>query len=228
MAARKSGKSGDPLASPKKVEEPILPPVDVPKADQLAQKMAKTRAAQEMETNERVLEEEKQNFITRAEAAKEKKKKKGKAVEDDDVPSQKEEIKQNEEIKYAMGDQYDAERADLARVDYEYEQLLAKAKVKALKNNEMQVYDDLEQKKMNRAQLKLYIHSDKDKQKESVDLEQINKDWTGQDLQNPAYGEFWKDGEPRRKPSRGSQSVKRSRGGSRGSQAANMLTTPER
>ena len=67
------------------------------------------------------------------------------------MPSQKEEIKQNEEIKYAMGDQYDQERADLARVDYEYEQLLAKAKVKALKNNEMQVYDDLEQKKMNRA-----------------------------------------------------------------------------
>ena len=151
MAARKSGKSGDPLASPKKAEEPILPPVDVPKADQLAQKMAKTRAAQEMETNERVLEEEKQNFITRQEAAKEKKKKKGKAIEDDDVPSQKEANKQNEEIKYAMGDQYDQERADLARVDYEYEQLLAKAKVKALKNNEMQVYDDLEQKKMNRA-----------------------------------------------------------------------------
>ena len=67
------------------------------------------------------------------------------------MPSQKEANKQNEEIKYAMGDQYDQERADLARVDYEYEQLLAKAKVKALKNNEMQVYDDLEQKKMNRA-----------------------------------------------------------------------------
>ena len=81
---------------------------------------------------------------------------------------------------------------------------------------------------MNRAQLKLYIHGDKDKQKESVDLEDINKDWKGADLQNPAYGEFWKDGEPRRKASRGSQSVKRSRGGSRGSQAANMLTTPER
>ena len=121
MAARKAGKGGDPLASPKKVEEPILPPVDVPKADQLALKMAKTRAAQEMETNERVLEEEKQNFITRMEVAKEKKKKKGKTIDDDDVPSQKEENKQNEEIKYAMGDQYDQERAELARVDYEYE-----------------------------------------------------------------------------------------------------------
>lgn len=103
-----------------------------------------------------------------------------------------------------MGDQYDAERAELARVDYEYEQLLAKAKVKALKNNEMKVYDDLEQKKMNRAQLKLYLHGDKDKQKESVDLEEINKDWRGQDLQNAAYGEFWKDEAPRRKASRGS------------------------
>lgn len=134
-----------------KAEEPILPPVDVSKADQLAQKMAKTRAEQELETNERVLEEEKQNFITRMEVAKEKKKKKGKAVDDDDVPSQKEENKQNQELRYAMGDQYDAERAELARVDYEYEQLLAKAKVKALKNNEMKVYDDLEAKKMNRA-----------------------------------------------------------------------------
>ena len=87
MDARKSKKAGDPLASPKKAEEPILPPVDVPKADQLAQKMAKTRAEQEMATNERVLEEEKQNFITRMEVAKEKKKKKGKAIDDDDVPS---------------------------------------------------------------------------------------------------------------------------------------------
>ena len=95
------------MGAPKKAEEPILPPVDVPKADQLAQKMAQSRAAQEMETNERVLEEEKQNYITRMEVAKEKKKKKGKAVEDDDVPSQKEENKKAEEVKYLMGDQYD-------------------------------------------------------------------------------------------------------------------------
>ncbi len=59
-----------------------------------------------------------------------------------------------------MGDEYDAQLASLRKVDYEFEQLLAKAKVKALKNNEMQVYDDLEQKKLNRQEMKIYIFGD--------------------------------------------------------------------
>ena len=107
------------------------------------------------------------------------------------------------------------------------EQLVSKAKVKALKNNEMKVYDELEQKKMTKADMKIYLYGDRNAQKESVDLNDINKDWGGQDLKNPAYGDFWKDGEKQRSV-RGSQSVKRSRQGSRGSQGENPMATPER
>ena len=67
---------------------------------------------------------------------------------------------------------------------------------------------------MNRAQIKIYLYGDKDAQKESVDLEELNKGYKGQDLDNKAYNEFWKDIDGRQR--RGSQSVKRSRGGSRG------------
>lgn len=56
---------------------------------------------------------------------------------------------------------------------------------------------------MNRGQLKIYLYGDKDAQKESVDLTEINKDWDGKDLKNDAYGEFWKgDGtDPRKRGS---------------------------
>ena len=55
---------------------------------------------------------------------------------------------------------------------------------------------------MNRAQLKQYIFGDKDTEKDEVDLNAINKDWNGKDLQNPAYNDFWKgDDEPRKRGS---------------------------
>ena len=129
-----------------------------------------------------------------------------------------------------MGEQYDNEIKDLRKVDFEYEQLLAKCKVRALKENKMDVYDGLDQKKMNRAAMKIYLQGGKKKDTDSFDLTEVNKVWEGQDLHNPAYGDFWKGDDPaRKKPSRGSQSVKRSRGGSRGSQGGgDMLTTPER
>ena len=143
-----------------------------------------------MDTAAAVLEEEKQNFITRQEALKEKQKKKQRkgekvATKDQDDDSQKEdEEKLNqdikaEELKYRIGEEYDNQLEELRKVDYEYEQLLAKAKVKALKLNELQAYDDMENRKMNRAQLKLYLQDDKNAQKESVDLKEINKDWDG-------------------------------------------------
>mmetsp|Transcript_21054 Transcript_21054/g.28313 ORF Transcript_21054/g.28313 Transcript_21054/m.28313 type:complete len:119 (-) Transcript_21054:1941-2297(-) len=77
---------------------------------------------------------------------------------------------------------------------------------------------------MNRASIKAYLDAEKDKNKESIDLTEINKEYKDQDLENKAYGEFWKEGDRQR----GSQSVKRSRQGSRQSARANMLTTPER
>ena len=94
----------------------------------------------------------------------------------------------------------------------------------------MDVYDGLDQKKMNRAAMKLYIDGDK-KPTDSVDLTEINKVWEGKDLRNKDYGEFWKGDDPMRRPSRGSQSVKRSRGGSRGSQmgdGGSTIATPDR
>ena len=42
-----------------------------------------------------------------------------------------------------MGDHYDNELAELEKVDYEFEGLLTKAKVKALKENELAYYDEL-------------------------------------------------------------------------------------
>ena len=65
--------------------------------------------------------------------------------------------------------------------------------------------------------MKLYLYGDKDAQKESVDLKEINKDWTGQDLDNEAYQDFAGKLPQGDRNKRGSQSVKRSRGGSRGS-----------
>ena len=63
-----------------------------------------------------------------------------------------------------MGDLYDKEVGELRKVDFEYEQLLAKSKVRALKENRMDVYDGLEQKKMNRAAMRIYIQGGKKEQ----------------------------------------------------------------
>ena len=78
-----------------------------------------------------------------------------------------------------MADQYDKELADLRKVDYEYEALLAKCKVRALRENKMDVYEGLEQKKMNRAAMKLYILGDTKQQTDSMDLTEVNKVWEG-------------------------------------------------
>ena len=73
---------------PEKKDEPILPNVHVSKRDQLSQKMAQTRGRQEMEVNQAVVDEYKQNEITQEEAKKEKKRKKdikaGKNVDESD------------------------------------------------------------------------------------------------------------------------------------------------
>ena len=125
-----------------------------------------------------------------------------------------------------MGEHYDNAVAELEKVDYELEGLLTKAKVKALKLNELPIYDKLEKKQMSKAEVKKYLFGDKNAQKEPYDLDEINVDWKGKDLENKAYGEFWKSDVGIAK---GSQSVKRSRQGSRGSvDAAMQLTTPER
>ncbi len=49
-----------------------------------------------------------------------------------------------------MGDDYDNQIKQLREVDYEFEQFLAKAKVKALNNKDLKVYKELEEKKMNK------------------------------------------------------------------------------
>ena len=51
--------------------------------------------------------------------------------------------------------------------------MLAKAKVKALKNNELHVYDELEANKMNRQAIKTYLFGeDQLKKKDDVDLKE--------------------------------------------------------
>ena len=107
-----------------------------------------------------------------------------------------------------MGEHYDNAVAELEKVDYELEGLLTKAKVKALKLNELPIYDKLEKKQMSKAEVKKYLFGDKNAQKEPYDLDEINVDWKGKDLENKAYGEFWKSDVGIAK---GSQSVKRSR-----------------
>ena len=81
-----------------------------------------------------------------------------------------------------MGEQYDNEINNLRKVDFEYEQLLAKCKVRALKENRMDVYDGLDQKKMNRAAMKIYLQGGKKKDTDSFDLTEVNKVWEGHDL----------------------------------------------
>lgn len=95
-------------------------------------------------------------------------------------------------ITYLVGDMYEAQWEALQKRDYEIEQLLAKAKVKALKQNDLRVYDDLELKKLTRKQMRAYLNADKAKERPEIDMEEINKDWQGKDLDNKAYGEFWK------------------------------------
>ena len=47
----------------------------------------------------------------------------------------------------------------------------------------MDVYDGLEAKKMNRAAMKIYLQGGKkEKDKDEVDLTEVNKHWEGQDL----------------------------------------------
>jgi len=152
-------------------------------------------AKKELETAEQVKEEERQNYITQQQALKAKKEarakkqgKRGGAVikndeKDDDIESKKsEKPKQEEEVKYVMAEQYDNELSELRKVDFEYEQLLAKAKVRALKENKMDVYDGLEQKKMTRAAMKIYVQGGQKKENDSFDLTEVNKVWEGQDL----------------------------------------------
>lgn len=122
---------------------------------------------------------------------------------------------------------YEAQWEALQKRDYEIEQLLAKAKVKALKQNDLRVYDDLELKKLTRKQMRAYLNADKAKERPEIDMDEINKDWQGKDLDNKAYGDFWKPIDRADLP-RGSQSVKRSRQGSRQSARSNQLPTPER
>lgn len=72
---------------------------------------------------------------------------------------------------------YEAQWEALQKRDYEIEQLLAKAKVKALKQNDLRVYDDLELKKLTRKQMRAYLNADKAKERPEIDMDDINKDW---------------------------------------------------
>ena len=46
----------------------------------------------------------------------------------------------------------------------------------------MDVYDGLDQKKMNRAAMKIYLQGGKKKDTDSFDLTEVNKVWEGHDL----------------------------------------------
>lgn len=154
-------------------------------------------------------------------AAKAKKKgKKGEVeavaeAEDDASDKAKEPAEQKlEEVKYALGEMYDKDVAEVNKLDYELEQLLSKAKVKALKTNDMKVFDLLQTKKMSRREMRAFLNGKKEEPqevKESMYLKDLNKEWQGLDLDNRAYGEFWKDNVGIKRPIRASQSVKRSR-----------------
>jgi len=63
---------------------------------------------------------------------------------------------------------------------------------------------------MTKAAIKIYLYGDENKNKESIDFEELNKDYKGKDLENSHYQDFWKDMDGN-KQKRGSQSVKRSR-----------------
>lgn len=96
-------------------------------------------------------------------------------------------------VTYRIGKEYDEQMSNMRKMDYQYEQLLAKAKVKALKQNDMRVFDDLHDKKMNKASIKAYLDAEKDKKTEYVNVAELNKEWEGQGLDNKEYAEFWKD-----------------------------------
>lgn len=178
-----------------------------------------------METNQAVLDEDQANYITRQEALKDKKRKKlqkagktKKEIEAQELEQAAEKLEdakdqpevKEEQVKYKMGEDYDNQLNALRKVDYEFEQYLAKAKVKALNSNDLTTYQELEQKKMNKAAIKIYLYGDENKNKESIDFDELNKDYKGKDLGNSQYQDFWKDMDGNVQK-RGSQSVKRSR-----------------
>ena len=73
---------------------------------------------------------------------------------------------------------------------------------------------------MTKAEVLKYIKGDDDSKRKSIDLDELNKDYKNQDLDNPAYQEFWKE-IPRRK----STSVTRP---SSKDKKEEQLATPER
>ena len=49
---------------------------------------------------------------------------------------------------------------------------------------------------MNKAAIKIYLYGDENKNKESIDFDELNKDYKGKDLGNSQYQDFWKDMTP--------------------------------
>lgn len=102
-------------------------------------------------------------------------------------------------------------------------QKVTTGKVKALQEMDLKVYEEIEEKKMDKRGIEKYIKGEEVVDKNVIDLDELNKDY-GKDLDQPAYGEFWKD----EKRKRGSQSVKKARPGSSEARMLAALPTPER
>lgn len=99
---------------------------------------------------------------------------------------------------------------------------VTKAKAKALKENDLKVYEKLEKEEMDKKQIEEYLLGDQKVDKDEINFDELNKDY-GKDLDQKAYQDFWKD-QPKKRP----QSLKPLRAGSDQDAKLAALPTPER
>ena len=166
--------------------------------------------------HELVEEEERAKILIKQK--KKKKKAGGEASEEEEATK----LVDHTEVPFKLEKQFDQQLKVFKKVDYDMVEKVTKAKGKALKENDLKIYEKLEKNEMDKKEIEEYLLGDQKLDKNEINLDELNKDY-GKDLDQKEYQEFWKD-QPRKRP----QSLKpMTRPGSSDAKLA-ALPTPER
>lgn len=90
-----------------------------------------------------------------------------------------------------MTEQFEEHMALVNKLDTTYEKLLNVAKMKAMKESDFKMIEDLKNNKLDRQALDKYLNPDSEKNLTDLDLEKLNKEYT-KDLEDTKYyQEYW-------------------------------------
>ena len=105
----------------------------------------------------------------------------------------------HQEVEFKLAKQFDRQLDQLKKVDYDMVKTVTAGKAKALAENDLQTYEQIEAEKMDRGAIAQYVKGEDKVEKDVIDKDALNKDY-GKDLDDRAYQDFWKD-EPRKRGS---------------------------